>query len=197
MSAERAISKEDIAVLLASALGQDKSDEVVTSTARSLGITRTAFTADDIRAIFEKLVKAEGLVGVVARFAVSRRDVDRLVAQASQVSQAPSAMARPELRASGHAGPVGSASSGTSGNSLSPSARAATVDIVPLIAPALGIEKARDAIEAAAARRGVDIATGLSHAGALAVLDEMTKVDGIVGVVARFAKARFLLNPDE
>jgi hypothetical protein len=42
----------------------------------------------------------------------------------------------------------------------------------------------------------VDFATGLSHAGALAVLDEMTKVEGIVGVVARFAKARFLLNPD-
>ena len=66
-----------------------------------------------------------------------------------------------------------------------------------LIAPALGAEKARDAIEQAAARRGVDVSTGLSHSGALAILDEMTKVEGIVGVVARFAKARFLLSPDK
>lgn len=186
MSADRTISKEEIAVLLASALGQDKSDEVVTTAARALGITRPAYTGDDVRAIFEKLVKAEGLVGVVARFAVSRRDVERLIMRAESV--APPQIGRPDFAATTNAA-MGSA----------PARRVmtATVDILPLIAPALGVEKARDAIEAAAARRGVDIATGLSHTGALAVLDEMTKVEGIVGVVARFAKARFLLNPSE
>ena len=30
--------------------------------------------------------------------------------------------------------------------------------------------------------------------GALAVLDEIAHVDGMIGVVARFAKARFLLR---
>jgi hypothetical protein len=174
---DRVISKEEISVLLASALGQDKSDEVVMSAARSLGITRTAFTGEDVRAIFDTLVKADGLVGVVARFAVSRREVDRLVSQA--------------LRAEGSQH-VGSASTAPSS-----AVRHATVDVVPLIAPALGVEKAREAVEAAAARRGVDMATGLSHEGALVVLDEMTKVDGIVGVVARFAKARFLLEPGD
>lgn len=182
MSADRTISKDEIAVLLASALGQDKSDEVVTTAARALGITRTAYTGEDVRAIFEKLVKIDGLIGVVARFAVSRRDVERLITRAES-------MVSPQIGRPDFAAAMGSA----------PARRGvtATVDILPLIAPALGVEKARDAIEAAAARRGVDIATGLSHTGALAVLDEMTKVEGIVGVVARFAKARFLLNPSE
>lgn len=176
MSADRPITREDIAVLLASALGQDKSDEVVASAARAAGISRTSYVADDIRGIFDKLVKAEGLVGVVARFAVSRGDVEKLIArvpkQASAPQRAGAATAAPQ--------------------SVPPSV---AIDIMHLIVPALGTEKAHEAIEHAAAKRGVDLASGLSYNGALAVLDEMTKVEGIVGVVARFAKARFLLNP--
>lgn len=182
MSADRPLSNEDVAVLLASALGQDKSDEIVMSTARSLGIMRPGFTGEEVRALFDKLGKAEGLVGVVARFAVSRGDVDKLVAKASKA--APPQVGRPEYR-------IGMSSTTPS----APSARPERVEILHLIAPALGAEKARDAIEQAAARRGVDLATGLSYKGALAVLEEMTKVEGIVGVVARFAKARFLLDP--
>ena len=182
MSADRPISKEDVAVLLASALGQDKSDEVVATTAKALGIVQAGYTGENVRAIFDKLVKAEGLVGVVARFAVSRGDVDKLIAKAPRTSAQPQQIGRPEFRVGGMSG--------------STHTHAPTCDIMHLIAPALGVEKARDAIEAAAARRGVDVATGLSYNGALSVLDEMTKVDGIVGVVARFAKARFLLNPN-
>ena len=183
MSAGQTISKEDISVLLASALGQDKSGEIVTSTAKALGITRTAFTPEDVRAIFDVLVKAEGLVGVVARFAVSRRDVERLVLQGS-FEPPTRKLARPDFSDAGAAG-------------VPPPAPKATFEIAPLIAPALGNEKAREAIEAAAALHGVDVAAGLSYASALLVLDEMTTAPGIVGVVARFAKARFLLNPEE
>ncbi len=181
MSADRAIKKEDIAVLLASALGQDKSDEVVSSAARALGILRGTFSGEDIRAIFDRLGKAEGLVGVVARFAVSRGDVEKLVARAPQRLDAPS-IGRPHFEV------------GTRPTAGSIPGRAQTVDLVPLLAPALGAEKARAAIEAAAARRGVDIKAGLSQSAALAVLDEMARIEGIVGVVARFAKARFLLT---
>lgn len=179
---DRPITKEEIAVLLASALGQDKSDEVVSTAARALGIVCGSFSGEDVRAIFERLVKAEGLVGVVARFAVSRGDVDKLVARAPQRIDAQS-IGRPTFQI------------GTRSNSGPAPAPVTTVDLMPLLAPALGAEKARDAIEAAAARQGVDIATGLSQAGALAVLDEMARIEGIVGVVARFAKARFLINP--
>ncbi|MDB5214937.1 MAG: hypothetical protein JWO86_2864 [Myxococcaceae bacterium] len=182
MSADRPITRQDIAVLLASALGQDKSDEVVATAARAAGIMRSAYVADDIRSIFDRLVKAEGLVGVVARFAVSRGDVERLIARVPKQVSAPQ-VGRPDF---------GAAAQAQSPQSVAP---AVAIDIMHLIVPALGTEKAREAIEQAAARRGVDIATGLSYNGALAVLDEMTKVEGIVGVVARFAKARFLLNP--
>lgn len=181
MSADRPITKDDIAVLLASALGQDKSDEVVATAARAAGISHTAYVSDDIRGIFDKLVKAEGLVGVVARFAVSRGDVEKLIAR---VGQEPAKAGSPNARSGDReAQPP---------PSLPPSV---AIDIMHLIVPALGIEKSRDAIEQAAARRGVDLASGLTYNGALAVLDEMTKIEGIVGVVARFAKARFLLNP--
>ena len=169
-------------MLLASALGQDKSDEVVSTAARSLGFVRGTFSGEEIRAIFERLVTSEGLVGVVARFAVSRGDVDKLVARAPQRTDALTAR---RLRFEAGARPLGGA----------PSPSPASIDLMPLLAPALGAEKARDAIAAAAARRGVDIAEGLSQSGALEVLDEMARIEGIVGVVARFAKARFLLNP--
>jgi hypothetical protein len=179
MSADRPITKDDIAVLLASALGQDKSDEVVASAARAAGISRAAYQSDDIRSIFDKLVKAEGLVGVVARFAVSRGDVEKLIARVPKAASRPHAAGSDRHEAA-------------SPHSLPPSV---AIDIMHLIVPALGTEKARDAIEQAAARRGVDLAAGLTYNGALSVLDEMTKIEGIVGVVARFAKARFLLNP--
>jgi hypothetical protein len=182
MSADRPITREDIAVLLASALGQDKSDEVVASAARAAGISRTSYVADDIRGIFDKLVKAEGLVGVVARFAVSRGDVEKLIARVPKQASAPQ-VGRQDFRG---------AAATAAAQSMPPSV---AIDIMHLIVPALGTEKAREAIEQAAARCRVDLASGLSYNGALAVLDEMTKVEGIVGVVARFAKARFLLNP--
>jgi hypothetical protein len=67
------------------------------------------------------------------------------------------------------------------------------VDLIPLLAPAIGVEKARETIESAAARLGVEAGT-LSAEEALAVLDLLAKADGIIGVVARFAKARFLLR---
>jgi hypothetical protein len=169
MSADRPITRDDVAALLAAALGEDKSEEVVASAVRAAGVTRADYASDDIRGIFDALVKAEGLVGVVARFAVSRGDVEKLVARIPR--KAPDA---------------------ASPRSLPPSV---AIDIMHLIVPALGASSARDAIEQAAARCGIDLSSGLTYKGALAVLDEMTKVEGIVGVVARFAKARFLLNP--
>jgi hypothetical protein len=181
MSVDRPISHQEVAVLLSSALGQDKSIEVVATAARELGISQLgALDGEEVRAIFNRLVIAEGLVGVVARFAVSRGDVDKLIARAPVSERHPRAPSR-----------LAHAASGEGEGAAKPS-----VDIVHLIAPALGAEKAREAIETAATRRGISLAKGLSQDDALTVLDEMTKVEGIVGVVARFAKARFLLDPN-
>jgi hypothetical protein len=183
MTVDRPIPKEDLAVLLASALGQDKSDEIIGTAARSLGFPRVAFSGEEVRAIFAALAKAEGLIGVVARFATSRGDVERLVAREARRS-------RP--LASGPQDLVVKRTAVTGPPKPPP-----VFDLIPLLAPALGAEKARDAIVSAAEFRGLE-ASALSHASALVVLDEIAKTGGIVGVVARFAKARFLLdNPGD
>ncbi len=161
---DRPIAREDVTVLLSSALGQEKSEEVVASAARELGIAGGTYSAEEVRAIFERLSSVEGLVGVVARFAISRGDVDKL-AQRARPSQ--------KQRAA--------------------QASASAIDLIPLLAPAIGVEKAREAIEAGAARLGFD-AKALTHEQALSVLDLLAKAEGIVSVVARFAKARFLLT---
>ena len=168
MAESRTIPKDAVVALLASALGHEKSDEVVLATAHELGVAGATWTGSEVLAIMEALAKSEGLVGVVARFALTRGDVARLV-QRSIPPDAPPPSGRP---------------------SPAPMSR---VDLVALLAPALGAEKARDATEAACSKLRLD-ARVLSHDEALHVLDELATNDGIVGVVARFAKARFLLS---
>lgn len=166
MSDDRTIPRDQVTRLLASALGQEKSEEVVGTAARAHGIAGLAFSPDEVREIFQSLSRSEGLVGVVARFAISRGDVEALVAEAPLSNRQPS---------------------------LRPEPKAVAVDLVPLLAPALGTEKARDATEASATKLGIDL-TQLTREQALLLLDDMAATDGMVGVVARFAKARLLLG---
>ncbi len=165
MSVDRPIAREDLTVLLSSALGQEKSEEVVVSAAREIGLPPgSSYSAEEVRGIFERLSLADGLVGVVARFAISRGDVEKLANKARP--SGPHRVSQPSSSA---------------------------IDLIPLLAPAIGVEKAREAIESGAARLGLD-AKSLTHDQALSVLDLLAKAEGIVGVVARFAKARFLLS---
>lgn len=167
----RTISMDELTKLLAPALGEEKSEEIVLATARSLGFTPPYLSASEVRALFTAMAATEGLVGVVARFAISRGDVDALVDSA---------------RTESARNPRASETSSAKG-------RFAPVDLLPLLAPALGTEKARDAVTASALRQRFD-PRRLSHDEALAVLDDLAHTEGIVGVVARFAKARFLLE---
>src|SRR4051812_36764368 len=125
MTSERLISKADIVALLASALGQLKADDVVTTAAHSAGLLGATYAADEVRALFEKLVSVDGLVGVVARFAISRGDVDKLVASGLEPGPSSERM-RAEQRAA------------------AASALSSKIDLDHLIAPALGADKARE-----------------------------------------------------
>jgi hypothetical protein len=167
MSDARTIPREHLTRLLASALGQEKSEELISSAARAQGLSGLSFSPDEVREIFQVLSKTEGLVGVVARFALSRGDVEVIVAEAPLSNREP-----PSVR---------------------PETKPTAADILPLLSPALGTEKARDATEAAAAKLGLDLGN-LTRDEAILLLDEMAGTEGIVGVVARFAKARFLLT---
>lgn len=165
MGVDLRITHGEIALLLASAVGEEKSAEIVIGAARALGFSGKTFTIPETKAIFERLAEAEGLVGVAARLAIRRGDLDVLVATT------PSGRHR-----------------------IDTPPRAARVDVAARLAPSLGEEKARDAVETAAKRLGLD-PRRLGRDDALAVLDELAKEEGIVGVVARFAKERFVLEP--
>jgi hypothetical protein len=168
---ERTIPRDELTKLLAPSLGEEKSEEVILAMSRTLGFSLPVYSPAEARSLFDALSKAEGLIGVVARFAISRGDVDALVEKAMTLSSRNPRV--PDVS--------------------STKMRIAAVDLLPLLAPALGTEKARDAVTHTAQRLRFD-SQSLTREQALAVLDDLAQSDGIVGVVALFAKARFLLE---
>jgi hypothetical protein len=65
-------------------------------------------------------------------------------------------------------------------------------DVSTLIGQNIGIERARELVEAAVAR--LDLSSELSTEDALAVLDDIAQAPGLVGIAARFAKSRAVLR---
>jgi hypothetical protein len=156
----RTISKRDLVELLSDSLGDDKSDEIVDTAIRRLDISEPPFSPPDVRAIFDELSGREGLVGVVARSAVSRGEVERITG--GKWSSARMRIAKPHDPC---------------------------LELEALLSPALGPEKARSSIEGVARRCNLD-EESFSREDALFVLDELSKEEGIVGVVAKFARPR-------
>src|SRR5262245_62845439 len=66
-----------VAAALAATLGWEKSVEVVTDAIRRLGIADGAIGPDERKAILEDLALERGIVGVTARYALSRSGVSR------------------------------------------------------------------------------------------------------------------------
>ena len=160
---EPAIKTKAIAALLAPALGQEKGEELVRTAARTLGLDRERFSPDEVRALFACIARASGLVGLVARFALDRGEIEDLIAEKAA---RPASVAPPRP----------------------------PVDILALLTPAIGYEKARDVVHGAAKELGVS-ADGCDRETALALLEIIGRTEGIVGVVARFARTRVLLEP--
>jgi hypothetical protein len=67
-------------------------------------------------------------------------------------------------------------------------------ELVAFFTSSVGEEKAREAVGAALSRLHFTHKNTLDRVEALAVLDEIALAPGIVGVAARFAKARILLR---
>jgi hypothetical protein len=82
----------------------------------------------------------------------------------------------------------------------SPPSRAASTgplsveELFAFFIPSVGEEKAREAVGTALTRLHFAHKNTLDRAEALAVLDEIATTSGIIGVAARFAKARILLR---
>jgi hypothetical protein len=160
------------------ALGKEKSHELIQSCARSLGYPTDRLNLERALGILAALSTEPGIVGVAARFARTR-----LVTPHKKQTQAQS-MSR-GLTPAVEAPP----------SSLGPSAGGSieSEELIALLAHSLGTEKSREVVLSALSALHVS-AGRLTAQQANAVLEVTAKVEGIVGVTSRFAKARLILQ---
>jgi hypothetical protein len=178
------ISFARVVELMAPALGTEKSEELVTASAKNLGYAAESLDVARALRILESLESQAGLVGVAARFAKSR--------VVSRTNDSSARVPRQAVEALGDAKPEPErpAVAGKRLERLDPS------ELVKLLAATLGIDKGRETLATALAQLGFSDRGGLDRAQALAVLDHIAREPGIVGVVARFSKARVILRFD-
>lgn len=179
MSAGDRATLADLVALLAPTLGQEKSEEVVAEAARSVGILVDEFSASRAHALLDQLGRSPGMVGVAARFARTRFEVRPHDGEPVEEPPVSSGGTRRESKPS-------------SGRMEAVPQRIERKQIVGLLAPTLGDEKSEEVVLAAVTRRQLPEET-LDQQQALAVLEDLAAQHGLVGVTARFAKARLIL----
>ncbi len=186
------IPKEELVSLLAPSLGREKSNEVVTTAIEVLELLPDALTSAQAYEVLDALGRGTGLIGIAARLARLRArfetsdappefddettDVE-ITAPAS--SRAPARTARPRQ-----------APTTRPASSPAPLQRH---DLVMLLTPTLGEEKAGSLVREAAIALGYTSPT-LSLMQACGILERLSETGGIVGTTATFAKARLLLR---
>jgi hypothetical protein len=173
----RPATVEQLVELIAPALGREKSRELILASAKSLGHAPDRLNLQQALAILGALGEDPGIVGISARFAKTR-----LVAPGKK--QAPSA-AQPSSTARSLA-PVESAPA-SAASQIEPD------ELAALLAHSIGTEKSKEVVRTALSALGL-AGGGLNADQAHAILEAIAKTDGIVGVTARFAKARLLLR---
>jgi hypothetical protein len=168
-------SARSVVALLASTLGWEMSEDKVATAMQRLGMTGGSLTHRQGLEILDDLAREPGMVGVTARFARSRADLSGSFEPASS------------RRSTAAAEPPPSSSS-------APQAKATLSlrEIVPLLAHAVGQEKSHEAILAGVRRLGLP-EDRLDREQAGALFEDMAQQGGLVGVTARFAKARLIL----
>jgi hypothetical protein len=158
---------------LAPTLGWERSQEVVLATARKLRCDEGALSPEDVTAILEDLALEEGIVGVTARFALSRGG-----------------------------GPSGRMAAVTTTTSIPPpsdSAPASAVlvatigvhEVAAQLTPLLGADKTEAALHASMRRLGLP-RERLDREQAIRLLDDLGHQDGVVGMTVRFVRGRVL-----
>ena len=172
----------DVASLLASTLGWEKSMQLVVDAVRALGFREEALRPDQRLAVLEQLGREGGLVGVAARFARTRTvgPAPRAVAAADTSDNGAPSVRTPSSNAGAQPAP-------RSGPLLSLRA------LAELLAQTVGKEKGEEALVASARRLSLPT-DQLDREQAAALFEDLSQSEGIVGISARFAKARLLLK---
>ena len=162
---------DGLKALLSATLGQEKSAEVVETALHRLGFFGPVLNAEQVAEVLDALSGESGLVGVAARFARSRSQLQRRPARGSS---------SPSLPPPPHGAPA-------------PAPGFAPADLSLLLAPALGADKSQEVIAVALAQLALPVDI-LTREQALRLFDHLATIPGLVGVTARFAKARVLLR---
>jgi hypothetical protein len=164
-----------VVALLAATLGWEMSEERVGAAMRRLGMSGGSLSHDQGMAILDELAKEPGMVGVTARFAKSRADLAGSFEPVS--SRRPASQDEP-TPSSAPARPTKSTLS--------------LREIVPMLSHAVGQEKGHEAILAGVRRLGLpEDRLDRDQAGFL--FEDLAAQGGLVGITARFAKARLIL----
>jgi hypothetical protein len=164
--------------MLAATLGWEKSAEVVNATVQRLGLPPVVIASSQAVTVLAELAKSPGMVGVTARFARSRMELN----------------GPPSAPTSGRASvPPSSSRDGGPPSSLKNVAKSLLLgELVGLLASTVGQERAEEAVLEVVRRMGLP-ARSLTRDQTLTVLDDLAGRAGLVGVTARFAKARAIL----
>jgi hypothetical protein len=170
------ITPRTVAALLAPTLGWEKSEEAVTDAMRRRGVSGAVLTPEQRLEILEEIAHEPGIVGVTARFVRSR------LSWYGGPGAGPSSCLRPVAAAASLPPPS---------SRRRPSL--AISEIVPLLAHTIGYEKSEEAIVASARRLRLPT-DRLERDQAALVFDDLARQEGLVGVTARFAKARLFLK---
>jgi hypothetical protein len=186
-----------LAELLAPTLGWEKSLEVVDAAASRLGLSPNELSVHQGLSVLDELARTPGMVGIAARFARSRLDANRAPPPAAAMASTGPISARIP-RSSPHAADVASGARSAPRPAEPPASSTARTtvtagEVAALLSSAMGAEKATETVLNAARRLGF-APERLDKVQAIALLDHLAAEPGIVGLCARFGKARLILR---
>jgi hypothetical protein len=163
------LSFVEVSATIAPVVGDDKASSAVRSAALRLGFTDKEFSEGQVHEILKRLSESPDLLGLAAKRALARRIAAQEDEEEAPPASSGSRTAPPEAGDSVHA-----------------------LALIELLTPALGTDKANEVVmgEMRRARLG----EMMTRRQAMGVLDALAVLPGIVGITARFAKARFLLR---
>jgi hypothetical protein len=180
------ISSARVTEMLAPTLGWEKSMDVVGEAVARLELPAEAMSREQTIQLLGELGRTEGMVGIAARFARSRLDGPRAAPPVCMVEASPP----PSVR--------GREARAVTVDAPPSTRRAAEVtvtaeEIASLLAGAMGAEKALEIVLGAVRRLGI-APERIDRLHAMALLDLLAREPGIVGLAARFTKARLILR---
>jgi hypothetical protein len=182
---EGTFSSSRIAEMLAATLGCEKSTEVVDEAIGRLRYRTDALNLAQALALLADLARTPGMVGIAARFARSRIEVPRASPPSSAVMETTGPLS---VRGSREPRSVREPPS-----TPKPETTVTADEIALLLSGAMGTEKAQEVVLAATRRLGIR-PERIDKEQAMTLLDQLAVEPGVVGLCARFTKARLILR---